>query len=154
MKKLWLPAVVLVSLVFLSCRVTLVAPYDQVVSDQISTVSKMIDKMYLSMAEQDASARQYSQYSAQYINIEVELNSILNKNQSKFQNEHSAAIAENVVKQWLKYKQAHKTANGITDGQLTMNHQYMSEQMNRLQRSENDKKWADGSHASSSSPNN
>jgi len=65
--------------------------------------------------------RAYDKFSDQYVNIEVELNSLLNKNKVRPLNTHSTRICEITKQLWVKYKEEHKTDNTLNDGLIKLN---------------------------------
>ncbi len=65
--------------------------------------------------------RMYSFFSPKYIDIEVDLNSILTKNKVRPLNKESTRIAEIALQLWEKYKQEHKTDNTLSDGLIRLN---------------------------------
>ncbi len=94
-KRLLLPLFFIGVIALQSCKVTLVPPYDAAISTQIDKTAKSVDKFYLSMLETTASendGRAYDKFIEQYVNIEVELNSLLNKNKIRPLNAHSVRI--------------------------------------------------------------
>ena len=78
-------------LVLSSCRVTLVPSYDEEVAAQIEDTAKQIDTFYLQMLENE---REYDNYVNEYISIQVELNSLYNKNKVKSLNKNSTIMCE------------------------------------------------------------
>lgn len=127
---------VLVSIFFLSvialnsCKVTLIPSYDADISKQIENVTKEVDKFYLSMLETTSASnngRVFSHFAEQYVNIEVELNSLLNKNKIRPLNENSTRICEITVELWIKYKEEHKRDNTLSDGLIKLNRKTFSD---------------------------
>lgn len=112
------------SLSFISCKVQLVAPYDDGMVQQIETTAKEIDRFYLIMLEvtaEEENGRAYAIFQEQYINFEVELNSLLTKNKVKPVNEHSGRICEITLQLWRKYKAEHKEQDYLSDGEIKLN---------------------------------
>ena len=123
-KRLLLPLFFISVIAFQSCKVTLVPPYDAAISAQIDKTAKSVDKFYLSMLETTApenDGRAYDKFTDKYVNIEVELNSILNKNKIRPLNEHSIRICEITMQLWKKYKEEHKTDDTLNDGLIKLN---------------------------------
>lgn len=123
-KRLLLPLFFISVIALQSCKVTLIAPYDAAISTQIDNTAKTVDKFYLSMMETTApenDGRAYDKFSDQYVNIEVELNSLLNKNKVRPLNTHSTRICEITKQLWVKYKEEHKTDNTLNDGLIKLN---------------------------------
>ncbi|TAL47844.1 MAG: hypothetical protein EPN92_04370 [Chitinophagaceae bacterium] len=132
-------------LFFSSCRVTLVPPYDADMAGEISKTAKMVDKFYITMMEKtknENNGRTYEKFSDQYIDIEVELNSLLYKNKVKPLNAHSTRICEITLQLWNKYKEEHKTDNELSDGLIRLNRKYLSDLFYAMQVAEEGKKIA------------
>jgi hypothetical protein len=117
--------IALVSFVaFNSCRVTLVPQYDGAIMEQIDETSKAVDKFYLMMLETTSNTnggRAYENFTEDYIEIEVELNSLLNKNKIRPLNDNTVRICEITLQLWVKYKEEHKTDNELSDGLIKLN---------------------------------
>jgi len=129
-KRFLLSVVFLSVLVSNSCKVTFLPSYDSKISEQIENTSKAVDKFYLSMMETTSpenDGRAFSKFSEQYVNIEVELNSLLNKNKIRPLNENSIRICEITIQLWLKYKEEHKTDNTLSDGLIKLNRKTFSD---------------------------
>lgn len=110
-----------------ACRVTMVAPYDEHIARQIQLISKKIDKLYLTildMPDDDPSARAYSLFAEQYIDIEVDLNALLLQNRLRPLNNESTRNVEIALETWIKYKKKHKEVNTISDFDLDLNRYY------------------------------
>lgn len=123
-KRLLLPLCFLAVVAIQSCKVTLVPPYDAEIATQMDDTAKTVDKFYLSMLETTFAAndgRAFTNFSAQYVDVEVELNSLLSKNKIRPLNEHSTRICEIALQLWQKYKEEHKTDNTLTDGLIKLN---------------------------------
>ncbi|MCO6146702.1 hypothetical protein [Flavobacterium sp. NRK1] len=112
-------SLLLISLSFISCKVQLVPPYDDGIVQQIETTAKEIDRFYLNMLESES--RDYLLYQKDYINFEVELNSLLMKNKVKPLNEHSIRICEITLQLWRKYKEEHHKDDTLSDGLIKLN---------------------------------
>lgn len=113
-----------------SCKVTFIPSYDANISEQIENTSKAVDKFYLSMLETTVASnnsRIFSNFSGQYVNIEVELNSLLNKNKIRPLNENSTRICEITIELWMKYKKEHKSDNTLSDGLIKLNRKTFSD---------------------------
>jgi len=109
---------------FYSCRVTLVPPYDAAIKEQIDETAKAVDKFYLLMLETTSNSgggRAYQNFAEGYVEIEVELNSLLNKNRVRPLNENSTRICEITLQLWQKYKLEHKEDNSLPDGMIELN---------------------------------
>jgi len=138
-------AFVLSILLFSACKVVLVASYDDRVTEQIENVSKSIDKFYLTMLETATEAdggRVYGKFAEQYITIEVELQSLLNKNKVRTKNEETVKICERTITLFEKYKNEHKKENTINDTDIKLNLNNLRRMLEPLMISEKAKKMA------------
>lgn len=107
-----------------SCRVTLVPQFDAAIMEQIDETSKAVDKFYLMMLETTSNTdngRAYENFAEDYVEIEVELNSLLNKNKIRPLNENTVRICEITLELWVKYKEEHKTDDELSDGLIKLN---------------------------------
>lgn len=128
-----------------SCRVTLVAPYDASVSQQIETIARKVDKFYLTMLEttrNEMNEREYSKFVEEYIDIEVELNSLLNKNRIRQLNKESTKNCKTALDTWTKYKEKHKEKNEISDIDIELNRDFLRDLFIVIQTGEEAKKNA------------
>jgi len=117
-------------LLFSTCKVTFVPEYDAELSSQIDETAKMVDKFYLEMLETTSNqngGRAFEGFIQGYIDIEVELNSLLNKNKIRPLNDNSTRICEITLQLWTKYKEEHKTDNALSDGLIKLNRQTFSD---------------------------
>lgn len=128
------------------CKITLVPSYDAQLKEQIESTSKEIDRFYLTMMdlhENKDGGRAYEKFREGYINIEVELISLLNKNKVKPLNTHSTRICEITLQIWRKYKQEHKEDDAIPDGLIKLNMLAMNDLMYAMLIAEKGKAIAD-----------
>lgn len=130
-KKKILFSIFFISIIALtSCKVTFIPGYDADISKQIENTAKSADKFYLSMLETTTATndgRAFSKFSEQYVDIEVELNSLLNKNKIRPLNENSTRICEITLELWIKYKEEHKSDNSLSDGLIRLNRKTFSD---------------------------
>ena len=116
----------IILLAFLSegCRVTLVPDYDDSIAQEILETAKRVDKFYLDMLETTVNEngdRAYNKMVDSYVEIEVELASLLSKNKIRPLNENSIRICEITLELWVKYKEEHKEDNELSDGLIKLN---------------------------------
>src|SRR5680860_1137616 len=84
-----IPLVIVFSVLSISCHVSWVAAYNAGIAQQIEVVAKKVDKFYLTMIEttkNEPEQRAYSKFAEGYIDIEVELKNLLQKNQRRDKN--------------------------------------------------------------------
>ena len=141
----WLPFFSLL-LLFASCKVQLVSNYDVELSNEINTTAKKVDNFYLSMREVPAAKRQYANFSTSYIDIEVDLNSLVTKNRVRPLNTESTRIAEITLQLWEKYKEEHKKDNELSDGVIKLNKKTLSDMFYTMQVAEEGKRVSNKSN--------
>ncbi len=137
--------ILLSTLALNSCKVTLLPSYDAGISEQIENTSKTVDKFYLSMLEFTSSendGRAFDKFAREYVDIEVELNSLLTKNKIRPLNENSTRICEITLQLWIKYKEEHKTDNTLSDGLIKLNRKTFSDLFYAMRVAEEGKKIA------------
>lgn len=112
------------ALLFNGCRVTLLPDYDDSISQEILETAKRVDKFYLNMLEttvNENDERAYNKMVNSYVEIEVELASLLSKNKIRPLNDNSIRICEITLELWVKYKNEHKEDNELSDGIIKLN---------------------------------
>ncbi len=121
------------SFVITSCKVSWVATYDYMVAQQIDVVAKKIDKFYLTLLEttqNENEQRVYSKFAEEYIDIEVELRNLLQKNNRRDKNQESIEINKRILNKWLEYKEIHKTENQLSNADIEANKMNFENMMN------------------------
>lgn len=119
--------IVMLAGLYSACRVTMVAPYDEKIAQQIGLISKKIDKLYLTMLEipdDNPSTRAYALFTEKYIDIEVDLNALLLQNRLRPLNKESTRNSEIALETWMKYKEKHKEDNTISDFDIDLNRDF------------------------------
>lgn len=143
--KLRFLAILLISMSMLitsGCKVIFVPAYDSQIAAQIDETAKIVDKFYLSMLETttiDNDGRAYTKFAEQYVVIEAELNSLLNKNKIRPLNQNSIRITEITLQLWQKYKEEHKVKNKLSDGLIKLDQKTFSELFYAMQVAEQGK---------------
>jgi hypothetical protein len=102
----------------------LLPEYNAELSKNIENTAKLVDKFYLSMYETTSvenNGRSYDKFAGQYVEIEVEIKSLLNRNKIRPLNENSTRISEITLELWQKYKEEHKTDNTLSNGLIQLN---------------------------------
>lgn len=136
-------------LIFLSsilasaCKVSLVATYDYMIAQQIEAVTKKVDKFYITLLETTENVegqRDYLNFAEQYIDIEVELESLLQKNKRRAKNQESIKINERILNKWREYKGIHKNENQLSDTDIEANKMNFENLMNTFRITEEIKK--------------
>jgi len=127
---------------FNSCRVQFIPAYDAKIAEQIDVTAKAVDKFYLGIlatTTAENGGRAFDKFAEQYVDIEVELNSLLNKNKIRPLNENSTRICEITIQLWQKYKQEHKDDNTLSDGLIKLNNKTFSDLFYAMQVAEKGK---------------
>jgi hypothetical protein len=136
----------IIAIVLSSCRISLISDYDDRIAQQIELAAKKVDKFYLTMLEtttQDDKNREYSNFIDEYIDIEVELNALLNRNKVKSLNKNSIRICEITLELWVKYKEEHKKDVQLSDTKIRLNRKNMGELFYAMLAAEEGKKVID-----------
>ena len=136
---------VLIFIAFNSCSVTFLPSYDASIAEQIEKTTRQVDKFYLTMLEtttEEDNGRIYEKFAMQYVDIEVELYSLLNQNKVRPLNENSTRICEITLELWQKYKEEHKTDNTLSNGLIKLNMQTFSDLFFAMQVAEKGKELA------------
>ena len=106
---------IILVLLIVSCSYNNMADYDQRIAGKIIEVSRMINLFYLNMADYGTSERQYSKFSEDYKNIEIELQTLVLMNEIRPLNDESNLQAQTILDFWIKYKNAHKEKDTYKD---------------------------------------
>ncbi len=124
-----------------SCRLSLLPGYNEQIATQIDTIARQVDHLYLNMLEyQKPEGRVYQNYQAEYVNIELELNSLYRKNLVRPLNKESARNCQLALKIWRDYKQQHKDKNTLSDALIELNRTYMNDIFYTIQTGEEAKR--------------
>ncbi|OOZ38215.1 hypothetical protein BOW53_16245 [Solemya pervernicosa gill symbiont] len=94
----------------------MVSDYDARLAQEINEVSKEVDVFYGGLIETKESDRMYSKYKDKYIQIEVDIRSLLVQNKKRPLNSESSNVIEKTLNKWLKYKKAHSDTNAYKTG--------------------------------------
>ncbi len=127
------------------CRVTFVPEYDAELAADIKVTAQQVDRFYLMMLETtstDNDGRAFELFAAQYVDIEVMLNSLLTQNKIKPLNANSTRIVEITLELWQKYKEEHRTDNTLSDGLIKLNRKTFSDLFYAMQVAEKGKEIA------------
>ena len=100
------------------CKVALLPPYNAELENQIVNAAKLTDKLYLSIIDAPIDKKLYSDYAEKYLEIEVEINSILLKNETRPKNADFIVIIKNLQDHFKQYKNDHKIKNKLSDAEL------------------------------------
>lgn len=142
LKRLFL-FVFVISVLATSCTVSLVAAYDQQVAAQIETVNKEIDRFYMVMLEttmNDNGERAYDKYAENYIDIQLDLKNLLQKNKRRDKNQETIKINQRIYDKWNEYKDIHKSQNELSDADIEANMMNMDNMLNKMLAAEQFKK--------------
>lgn len=94
------------------CPIHLVADYDQATYEEILGLARKVDRFYGALLERPEAGRAYAQYSAQYVEIESDLGSLVMRNAVRPLNKESTRISRNILELWRKYKARHRADDG------------------------------------------
>ena len=108
------------------------AALHQSIAEQIIETGKKIDRLFLSMAELPPEQRTYASFQQAYLEIEIELISILDQNSSRKKNELLISSCKTTLEKFRKFKEAHKTSGTVKDADVSLNHEFMKQFILRL----------------------
>lgn len=101
------------------CSVSLVPEYSATLEQQITTGSKMNDKLYLDLLNAEPDARNFQDFAKQYSEVEAEINSIRLKNEIRKNNADMLKTIDNLRTAFITYKNEHKAKKPpLTDGEI------------------------------------
>jgi hypothetical protein len=126
--------------VFAACKVQFIPSYDAELSKEINETAKKIDNFFLTMQDVPLADRQYDHFSTGYIEIEVDLNSLVTKNRVRPLNTESTRITEISLQLWEKYKEEHKKDNSLSNGLIKLNRKTFSDLFYAMQVAEEGKR--------------
>ena len=97
-------AVLMLVLILLSgcAQVKLVADYDKEVLADTFALAKRVDLFWANYLEATGEDRKYDTIKEEMIGIEVEMNSLLLKNEARDENKQTTAQVENVIAVWRR----------------------------------------------------
>jgi hypothetical protein len=102
-------AAFLFAIIFLAgCKVTLVPDNDMVIQQQITDAAKANDKIYLELLNAPLDKRSFRDYEKEYLEVELEINSIKLKNEARKNNKEMLEIVKLLHDHFVKYKDEHK----------------------------------------------
>jgi len=105
----------------LACKATFVPPYDASIEAQISKTARLTDALYLQMLDDKESDRKYEKYADKYLDIQVEINSLLLKTQVRLYNKEMLVMVQNLQKLFIQFKEDHKTKMLLKDVDIQLN---------------------------------
>lgn len=108
-------------LVFLSsCQVQLVPQYSAELEQQILNGAKMSDRLYLEIINAPADKKNFELYADKYMNVEVEINSILLKNETRLKAGDIVASTQKLKDYFVKAMEEHKNRHTLSNGELVI----------------------------------
>ncbi|MEO6219906.1 MAG: hypothetical protein ABIO81_05725 [Ginsengibacter sp.] len=100
-----------------SCQVQLVPQYNAELEQQIVNAAKMSDKLYLEIINAPADKKSFSFYAVKYLDVEVEINSVLLKNETRPRAGDIVASAQKLKDFFVKAMEDHKNKHTLSDGE-------------------------------------
>jgi len=96
-------------------QVQLLADYDKEVSDETIVLAKRVDRFWATYISEVGDAREYAANKREMIEIEVDMNSLLLKNQVRVNNDLTTLQLKNVVDIWAQISTLIKTQESISN---------------------------------------
>lgn len=97
------------------CSYKLVASFDEGTQESILKCARLIDGFYTGLLEVPEGERAYEKFAPGYREIEVELKSLVFRNEVRALNRESTKQAQDVLELWQKYKSRHKDRDEYID---------------------------------------
>ena len=119
-----IPKVILFSFLLigiLACKATFVPPYDVSIEAQITKTARLTDALYLQMLDVKEAGRKYEKYADKYLDIQVDINSLLLKTQVRDHNTDLLVMVQNLQKMFVQFKDDHKTKGVLSDADVQLN---------------------------------
>lgn len=96
-----------------SCKVQYVADYNERVEEEILKVYEDIERFYLRMSLVSENERTFNKFEADYLNIEISLQTLFLRNKIRPLNDESIKQTENIITLWNKVKEEHKNEDKV-----------------------------------------
>jgi hypothetical protein len=103
------------------CRATFVPPYDASIEAQIIKTARLTDALYLGMLDVKEADRNYDLYAAKYLEVQIDINSLLLKTQIRDHNKDLLVIVQNLKKLFEQFKDDHKKKIILADADIMLN---------------------------------
>jgi hypothetical protein len=116
--------IILLSFLFiclLGCKATFVPPYDASIEAQITKTARLTDALYLQMLDVKEADRKYEKYADKYLDIQVDINSLLLKTQVRQHNADLLIMVQNLQKMFVQFKDDHKTKGVLSNAEVQLN---------------------------------
>lgn len=97
------------------CTIHYVADYDASVKDETLQIAKKVDLFWGKLLDTPAAQRPYSQFQAQYTEIETDIRGLLMKNQVRPLNDISTKQVSNLLELWIEDRDMHKKDDNFSD---------------------------------------
>gem|GEM_PF-2358813 len=114
-------------LVFNSCRVSLIADRDEVFIEHVLETALVVDAFYLQLMSADTSQIQYSTFSDNWNNAELEIRQLRLMAEAHPLNRESSEICSLLLETFIKYKQQHQKNNFYPPALLPLHRDRLAE---------------------------
>lgn len=120
-----------------SCKIQLIADYDNELVKQIEEVQLSANKHFIKMQEVAySSSVKYEDFVDSYIEIEAKIKSIYDKNKVKPLNDESTRNAQILLQKWRKYKSEHRDSDVFGLGDIKITQVYVDDFITALLKGE------------------
>lgn len=96
----------------------LIADYDTKTYEETIRIGKEVDLFYGKLIELPPGQRAYAPHSARYVEIEVEIRSLVRRNAARRLNEESQKITRSILGFWERYQAKHKKDDTYPDARF------------------------------------
>lgn len=105
-----------------SCTIHLVPQYNADMEEQIKNGAKMSDRLYLQMIVASADSKYFSMYENKYLDVQVEINSILLQDQIRPKANDIVASVQKLQEYFTKAMEDHRNKKSLSNGELMIYH--------------------------------
>lgn len=98
-----------------ACSSQLISNRDPLSLNMIEQVAKDVDYMYTKMSYMPSNARNYKKFADYYLDIEVKLNALRNRQEARVMNEPTLKQVDIVLQLWRQERIKHKAQDSLSD---------------------------------------
>lgn len=129
-------------LLLTGCTPKWVADYDARMLEAILATAKQVDGFYGNLLIAPEDTRPFDQFAEAYVAIEVELRSLVTRNEIRPLNSESTRIATTALEQWQQYLSRHREKDGYATRVAELHRKNMQRLLTAMAKAEQARKYA------------
>ncbi|MDQ6901595.1 MAG: hypothetical protein M3139_01125 [Bacteroidota bacterium] len=118
-------SLIMLAMLLNSCSIHLVPQYNADLEQQIKDGAKLSDRLYLQMIVAAPDAKSFSLYEDKYLNVQVEINSILFQDEIRPKANDIVASVQKLRDYFTKAMEDHRSKKTLSNGELTIYHEQL-----------------------------